>query len=113
MLNPQLLCVRLNNLGIPKKLTNILSDYVLNSKSYIDICGISSDLFSILLGYVQGGVPGPMICSIFIRPITELNIDLTSYADDNYGLIELGDMNFALTNLIKKVMVEIIWNAGK
>jgi len=97
MLDPHMLRDRLTNLNLPEQLVNALSDYVMERAAYVDICGNVSEVFDIVLGCVQGSILGPVIFSIFMRPLGELVTDLTSYADDTYGLMELADTNDVIT----------------
>jgi len=89
MLNPNLFKLRMTNLGIPKALTNILHDYISERQAYVEIDGATSEVFDITLGCVQGSVIGPMIFSIFMRPMNELDIDINSYADDTCGILPI------------------------
>jgi len=89
MLNPDLFKIRSTNMGLPTKLIQLLHDYITNRQAFVDIDGKTSEIFDIPLGCVQGSVLGPIIFSIFMRPINDLNIDLTSYADDTCGLLEI------------------------
>jgi len=97
MLNPKLLSERLTNLGLPKMLRLILEDYVRDRIAYIDINGSTSNVFDIILGCVQGTVLVPIIFSIFMRPLETINNDITSYADDTYGLIKLHELHDTMT----------------
>jgi len=108
MLSPKLLEERLRNLNIPIQLRKILSDYVRNRAAYIDIENSTSDLFDINLGCVQGSILGPVIFSIFMQPLGQLHNDLTSYADDTYGIIELTDRD-DLTNATKIISDHLKW----
>ena len=61
----------------------LLKDWLCERKFYVDINGNHSTLHSDDYGTIQGSVLGPVLFSIFIRPIYKIE-DLTTYADDNY-----------------------------
>jgi len=60
------------------------------------------------LGCVQGSVLGPTIYAIFMRPLGDFENDLTSYADDTYGVIELENTH-DLTNISTKILDHLKW----
>jgi len=78
------------NMGLPDNLSNVLYDYITDGQAYVDIDGSTSQVFDILLGCVQGSILGPVIFSIFMRPLNKLKSYLTSYAYDSYGILEVG-----------------------
>jgi len=90
MLNPAIFKKCLKNMGLPDNLSNVLYDYITDGQAYVDIDGSTSQVFDILLGCVQGSILGPVIFSIFMRPLNELKSYLTSYVYDSYGIMEVG-----------------------
>jgi len=107
MLNPELFKLRTTNMGLPKILINILYDYLKNRTAYVEIGNETSDLFDIILGCVQGSVLGPIIFNIFMRPLADEIENVTSYADDTYGVIELDTLDLALVST--KVLDHLKW----
>ena len=79
-----------------------LKDWLSERKFYVDINGNHSTLHSDDHGTIQGSVLGPVLFSIFIRPIYNIE-DLTTYADDNY----LGAENRILLNAIDEIKRKI------
>jgi len=57
----------------------------------VEIDNSTSELFDIILGCVQGIVQGPIIFGIFMSSLADNIDDVTSYADDTYGIIESED----------------------
>jgi len=98
MLNPILFKDRLKKLEIPTKLCKILNDFLSNRAAYISINGATTEIFDIGLGCVQGSVLGPFLFNLFMRPLGEIN-DVTSYADDTYGIIVIDKPGPTITYL--------------
>jgi len=113
MLNSDLFKIRITNLGFPTKSTEILTDFMRQREAYVEINGKSSDLFNIILGCIQGSILGPIIFSIFVRPLNEIENDLTSYADDTYGLIKLKPHDTCKQNFGPFKVVKVLWNDFK
>ena len=82
IVNRELLFTRLETMGIPEDINSLLKDWLTNRKSFVDINGNHSNLHEENHGTVQGSVLGPILFSIFIRPIYDLEA-MTTYADDN------------------------------
>jgi hypothetical protein len=79
----RILFTRLEVMGIPNDIITLLRDWLQDRMSYVEVRGVSSYMRNSDSGTVQDSVLGPILFSLFIRPIYELE-DLTTYADDNY-----------------------------
>jgi len=101
MLDSTLFRQRIFNMGLPTQLCNILHDFLIDRQAYVQIDSATSDLFDINLGCVQGSVLGPVIFNIFMRPLADEVDNITSYADDTYGIVEIDNID----NIDNKAMV--------
>ena len=95
-------------MGIPKDVTDLLRDWLSNRQSYVEIGGNSSYMKESNSGTVQGSVLGPVLFSIFIRPIYDKE-DLTTYAYDNYVIKESGSLLHALKQVESSVQNVANW----
>jgi Reverse transcriptase (RNA-dependent DNA polymerase) len=80
----ELLIKRLDILGIPSKLLNLISNWLNERTAYVEVNSAKSTIFQLNRGTVQGSVLGPTLFALFIRPIYELIECIITYADDNY-----------------------------
>ena len=82
-------------------------------KFYVDINGNHSSLHSDHHGTIQGSVLGPVLFSIFIRPIYEIEA-LITYADDNYLGIANNNLDLALEQTKMKIgrVTDWLTNSG-
>jgi hypothetical protein len=108
-----LLFKRIEVMSIPKDVTDLLKDWLSNRQSYVEIGGNSSYMKESNSGTVQGSVLGPVLFSLFIRPIYDIE-DLTTYADDNYVIKESGSLSNTLQQVETSVQNVANWlkNSG-
>jgi hypothetical protein len=78
-----LLFERLEIMGLPEDIRCMIKDWLTDRQSYIDVRGESTYMENSKHGTVQGSVLGPVLFSLFIRPVYKIE-NLTTYADDNY-----------------------------
>jgi hypothetical protein len=78
-----LLFVRLELMGISNDVVQLLKDWLHERIGYVEVNGNSSYMKNSDCGTVQGSVLGPILFSLFIRPVYDLE-ELTTYADHNY-----------------------------
>lgn len=71
--------------GFPLDIIQLLHSWLSDREFYIEINNVRSILKRNDHGTIQGTVLGPILYSIFVRPIFDL-LDLTTFADDNYVL---------------------------
>ena len=83
VVNRDLLLKRLDVIGLSQEFVKIIEEWLTNRKAYVEVEQSSSSFFPIQCGTVQGSVLGPVLFSLFISPIYELE-DMISYADDSY-----------------------------
>ena len=83
-------------------------DFLSERQAYIEVDGETSELFDIILGCVQGNILGPIIFSIFMSTIDEIENDVTAYANDTYGIIIL-DNKDELSTAKEKIELHISW----
>ena len=89
----------------------LLKDWLTDRKSFVDINGEHSSLHDDNHGTVQGSVLGPVLFSIFIRPLYDLEI-ITTYADDNYLGSENYNLNLAKLEIKRKINITTKWLCG-
>jgi hypothetical protein len=104
----QLLFKRLETIGMPEDVTTLLKDWLQDRMSYVEVRGSSSYMRNSDSGTVQGSVLGPILFSIFIRPIYDLE-ELTTYADDNYVMKESSDLKEVVVSLKNSVTNVASW----
>ena len=108
LVNRELLFERMQIMGIPDDIVTLLKDWLNDRKFYVDINGNHSTLQSDNYGTIQGSVLGPILFSIFIRPIYDLE-DLITYADDNYLGTENTFLSIALAETKRKIVAVSCW----
>ena len=85
-------------MGLPHDVINLVKEWLTDRLFYVEANGETSSFHESGFGTIQGSVLGPVLFSIFIRPLYDLE-DLLTYADDNYA----GGANQSLeiaTNLV-------------
>jgi hypothetical protein len=86
VVNTDLLVARLTVIGLSKDFINIIEEWLTNRNAYVEVEQTNSMFFPIQCGTVQGSVLGPILFSLFISPIYELE-EMVSYADDSYIIV--------------------------
>lgn len=87
LVNHELLITRLRTQGLPSKLINLLKDWLAERYFYVECKTAVSKIEYMVKGTVQGSVLGPVLFSLFIRPMFEIH-NILSYADDTYIITE-------------------------
>ena len=82
LVNRELLFKRMEIMGIPPDVVLLLKDWLSNRLFYVNINSSNSSLHQDNHGTIQGSVLGPILFSIFIRPLYEIE-SMVTYADDN------------------------------
>jgi hypothetical protein len=62
---------------------HIIEEWLSDRNAYVEVDQNSSAFFPVKCGTVQGSVLGPVLFSLFISPVYELE-EMISYADDSY-----------------------------
>ena len=70
-------------MGIPDDLMGLIKDWLSERICYVEAGGNVSSFFECNHGTIQGSVLGPVLFSLFIRPLYDIE-KLLTYADDNY-----------------------------
>ena len=83
VVNIDLLVKRLQILGIPKDVINLIKIWLKNRLFYVDINGKTSWIKSSESGTIQGSRLGPILNAIYVSPLFDLE-KTTNYADDNF-----------------------------
>ena len=86
VVNVELLLKRLNIIGLPSDVIDLVSVWLTNRYFYVSLDGSNSCVHECNVGTVQGSILGPILYSIFVSPLLALT-DLTLFADDNYALV--------------------------
>ena len=79
-------------------LVQLVRVWLSDRKFYVEVNGITSDIYYSEDGTIQGSVLGPILYAIFVSPLFDL-ADITNFADDNF-IIEF-DLNVNANNLIE------------
>jgi hypothetical protein len=103
-----LLFERLHTMGIPEDVRALLKEWLKDRMSYVEVRGSSSYMRKSDSGTVQGSVLGPILFSLFIRPIYDLE-EITTYADDNYVIKEDSNLEITLNKLKESVTIVARW----
>ncbi|MBF0208930.1 MAG: reverse transcriptase family protein, partial [Oligoflexia bacterium] len=108
VVNRNLLVKRMKVAGFPLDMIELLKDWLGDRHFYVEIAGKRSALKKEKHGTIQGSVLGPILYSIFVKPIYDL-LNLLSYADDNY-LVESGrDLDSTLGKVKMKAEFLLKW----
>ena len=108
-----LLIKRLEQMGLPKKIVNLIKAWLLNRFMYVDVNGHCSVFTEILAGTLQGSCLGPVLFALFISPVYDL-VDCFTYADDNYT-IETGkklDETIGKVKLKSEILIQWLKKSG-
>ena len=109
VVNVKLLIKRLQIIGLPVQLVNVIEDWLTDRYFYCVINGRSSALKQLLNGTVQGSILGPLLFALFIAPLEDMVGLLVSFADDNYNIGAAGTENEALDKCVVQSTIMIDW----
>ena len=117
MIDHEILFAKLSNAGVRGVALNWFKSYFAGRKQRVHVNGISSDnLCDILIGVLQGSIPGVLLFLVFINDIgnaTELLLSYL-YADDNTCLCSADNLQ-DLQNITNSELNKLInwYNANK
>ena len=80
----ELLYRRLEIMGIPNDLIQLLRGWLTGRLGYVEVDGDVSSMFEIEIGVIQGSCLGPILYNLFVSPVFVI-APLESYADDSYS----------------------------
>lgn len=107
LVNVDLLIKRLQKIGLPEDIIDLIKAWLKNRSFYVSIDGTNSVLFDLLMGTVQGSILGPILYAIFVSPLFDI-CELSAFADDNFipkcnkNLVPLiSDMERSLDSITK------------
>ena len=86
VVNVGLLLKRLEIIGFPPDVIELVSIWLRNRYFYVSVGGSNSYVHCSGVGTVQGSVLGPILYSLFVSPLLDLE-KITLFADDNYILV--------------------------
>ena len=95
-------------LGLPPDVCSLVEEWLKDRSAYIEIGQDTSDFFQVDDGTIQGSVMGPILFSIFIRPLLQMT-GILAYADDNYIVECSNNINELKQKLSTKVATVIDW----
>ena len=108
VVNIPLLIKRLNIIGLPGDVINLIEIWLKNRCFYVEIDNVTSNVLATWFGIIQGSILGPILYAIFISPIFDIE-NMTCYADDGFSLVFDKDKE-VVCDLIKiKLMNTIDW----
>jgi hypothetical protein len=108
VVNHELLIKRMKILGLPPDVCNLVEEWLKDRSAYVEIGQDTSDFFRVDDGTIQGSVMGPVLFSIFIRPLLQMS-GILAYADDNYIVETSNDIDVLKQKLVTKVTEVIDW----
>jgi hypothetical protein len=78
-----LLMKQLLTLGLPSEWLDQLEAWLRDCATFVEVSADCSMHYNVNIGTVQGSILGPVLFSLFIFPVFELN-NIVAYADDTY-----------------------------
>ena len=108
VVNHELLIKRLQILGLPEKIINLLRHWLQNRFMYVNVNGSCSIFTKILAGTLQGSCLGPILFALFISPMYDIS-DCITYADDNYTVETGRDIDVTIGKVKMKTEILMSW----
>lgn len=100
---------RLAKLGLDAKIVDIIDEWLVGRSSYVECNGCSSFPYKELYGTPQGSVLGPVLFTLYIRPLFDVTPNLKMYADDSYIFAESKDLKTLEMNIKEQVELTQDW----
>ena len=108
VVNTELLCKRLDIVGIPADVVSLIRLWLTNRLLYVSINGDNSCLIATNTGTIQGSILGPILYAIFVSPLFDLE-KLSNYADDNYIVRWNSNIEVLVNDMIKSLEAITKW----
>jgi len=102
VVNHELLIKRMKILGLPSDVCNLVEEWLKDRSAYVEIGQDTSEFFLVDDGTIQGSVMGPVLFSIFIRPLLQMS-GILAYADDNY----IAETSKNIDDLKRKLSIKV------
>ena len=102
VVNVELLIKRLNRIGLPEDLIQLVHIWLTERYYYISLESGNSYVHTCTVGTVQGSIMGPILYALFVSPLLDL-AKMTLFADDNY-IIKTNCNLEVLINDMKEVL---------
>jgi hypothetical protein len=83
IVNTDMLIKRLKTISLPDDFIGLIKVWLENRSYHVNIDGVNSILYDLLLGTAQGSILGPVIYTIFVSPFFDLE-DLYAFANDAF-----------------------------
>jgi hypothetical protein len=101
VVNRELLIKRLNVLGLPTGIVVLISEWLNNRSSYVEVNDACSTQTNTPCGTVQGSIMGPFLFALYLSPLFAIIKILMAYADDSY-IIVTGNSIDEVKDLLEK-----------
>jgi hypothetical protein len=108
VVNIDLLIKRLTTLGLPSDWMSLLESWLRDRAAFVEVSVDRSMLYNINIGTVQGSILGPVLFSLFISPVFELQ-NIVAYADDTYTLTSSRSKENLVTNIGVALTAVSLW----
>ena len=108
VINVNELLRRLENMGIPKDIVVLLSNWLQNRNAYVEIEMTCSEFYDVKYGTVQGSILGPVLFNLYIRQLLVVHTPIC-FADDGYYYTLSKTKEEAITGLEDKLKQATKW----
>ena len=102
VVNVELLIKRLHIIGLPGDVVQLISNWLTTRYFYVSVEGGNSYTHISNVGTVQGSILGPILYSLFVSPLTEME-KIILFADDNYLLEWSENKSIVIINMQNKI----------
>lgn len=111
VLNVDLLLKRLDIMGIPNDILQLITAWLKNRLAYVEVGSSCSDYYPVDFGSGQGSILGPVLFNYYMAPLV-IEKRLLTYADDNYQVTSNKCKNAAVKELEERMIEAEHWMSG-
>jgi len=111
VLNVDLLLKRLDIMGIPNDILQLITAWLKNRLAYVEVGSSCSDYYPVDFGSGQGSILGPVLFNYYMAPLV-IERRLLTYADDNYQVTSNKCKNAAVKELEERMIEAEHWMSG-
>jgi hypothetical protein len=108
VVNIDLLITRLTTIGLPSDWMSLLESWLRDRAAFVEVSVDRSMLYDINIGTVQGSILGPVLFSLFVSPVFELQ-NIVAYADDTYTVTSSRSKGNLVTNIGVALTAISLW----